>query len=131
MTPDLVNLALACFIVALNWLALVWVGWRDVGRVGATGSRDDEKAPKPGAMTNRLNRALTNSFQALTLFTAATVLVVLSDSGMGLTAILGWIFLAARLAYIPIYALDLNPWRSVVWAIGLFATLALVLVALL
>ncbi|WP_373356071.1 MAPEG family protein [Pseudoroseicyclus sp. CXY001] len=131
MTADLFNLGLACLIVVANWLLLVWVGWRDVGRRAATGSRDDAAGLRPSPLTNRINRALTNSYQALALFTAAVVLVVLSDSAMGLTAILGWVFLAARAAYIPIYALDLNPWRSVVWAIGLVATLGLIVLALL
>ena len=39
-------------------------------------------------------------------------------------------YLAARVAYIPTYYLGLRPWRSLIWAVGFFATLLMLLAAL-
>ena len=39
-------------------------------------------------------------------------------------------YLAARIAYVPAYALGLRPWRSAIWGVGFFATLTLLLAAL-
>jgi uncharacterized MAPEG superfamily protein len=36
--------------------------------------------------------------------------------------------LGARVAYVPAYAFGLSPWRSLIWMVGLFATLTLLLI---
>lgn len=96
------------------------------------GTRDEgdlEKRLSP--RTARLYRALENHFEALILFTLAVAVVTLSDRASGFTAACAWIYLAARVLYVPAYAFGLVPWRSVVWAIGFLATLAMILAALL
>ncbi|MDP1577536.1 MAG: MAPEG family protein, partial [Cypionkella sp.] len=37
---------------------------------------------------------------------------------------------AARVLYVPAYAFGLRPWRSAIWAVGFFATLTLIVAAL-
>ena len=80
--------------------------------------------------TGRLQRALNNHFEALILFTIAVVVVTLSNRSSGVTAVCGWIYLAARILYIPAYALGWAPWRSVIWSLGLLATIVMLLAAL-
>ena len=37
----------------------------------------------------------------------------------------------ARILYVPAYYYGLNPWRSLIWAVGFLATLLMLLAALL
>ena len=70
---------------------------------------------------------MNNHFEALILYTAAVVVVVLGDKTTGLTAICAWTYLAARILYVPAYYFGWVPWRSLIWFTGFLATLAMVL----
>jgi len=73
--------------------------------------------------TGRLFRALNNHFEALVLFAAAVTVVTLGDKSTGLTEACAWLYLAARVLYIPAYYFGLSPWRSLIWFIGFLATM--------
>jgi uncharacterized MAPEG superfamily protein len=74
---------------------------------------------------------MNNHFEGLLLFAIAVMLVTLSGKTSGFTAAMAWIYLAARVAYVPAYLYGWVPWRSLVWMAGFFATTAMVLAALL
>jgi uncharacterized MAPEG superfamily protein len=80
--------------------------------------------------TARLGRAYENHMEWLLLFGIAVAVVQLSEQNSGFTAACAWIYLIARVAYVPAYALGLQPWRSAVWAVGLIATALMLLAAL-
>ncbi|MBY5973839.1 MAPEG family protein [Ferrimonas balearica] len=100
------------------------LGPRDPDRLGTP--LDQQVSP----ITGRLHRAMSNHFEGLILFTIAVALVVWADASSPLTAGCAWTYLAARVLYIPAYAFGWVPWRSVLWAIGLLATLILICAAL-
>ena len=81
--------------------------------------------------TARLQRALNNHFESLILFTIAVLVVTLGNQSTATTQTAAYTYLAARLAYLPAYAFGWAPWRSAIWAIGFFATLTLLVAALL
>ena len=83
------------------------------------------------AATGRLQRAMNNHFEALVLFTIAVVVVTLGDKSSPLTATCGWAYLAARIVYVPAYAFGWQPWRSLIWSVGLLATTVMLVAALL
>ncbi len=60
-------------------------------------------------MTGRLLRALNNHFEGLILFTLAVVVVTLSGQSTPFTAACAWTYLAARILYVPAYAIGLVP----------------------
>ncbi len=78
----------------------------------------------------RLQRAFNNHIEGLTLFTVAVVVVALGGKSSGFTEGCALAYLAARVAYVPLYATGANPWRSVVWGVGFFATVAMLVAAL-
>ena len=80
--------------------------------------------------TARLYRALNNHFEGLILFTLAVVVVTLGGAASPLTAACAWIYLIARVAYVPAYWLGLTPWRSIIWVVGFAATVVMLLAAL-
>ncbi len=128
MTPELTALALAAILQGAQIMLAGAVMNRDVGVEYNAGPRDGEVKFAP--LTGRLRRAVANHFEALALFTIAVVVVTLSGSANSFTAACAWIYLAARILYVPAYAFGWSPWRSVIFAIGATATLAMLLVAL-
>ena len=60
----------------------------------------------------------------------AVVVVTLSGAATSLTALCAWIYLAARVLYIPAYAFGWTPWRSIIFGVGFLATFVMILAAL-
>ena len=58
------------------------------------------------------------------------VVVTLGDKATGLSAVCSWIYLGARVLYIPAYYFGLTPWRSVIWMVGFAATMLMIVSAL-
>ncbi len=130
MSPELTTLALAGLLQAVQLVLFAVPANRELGPDYTAGPRD--APPKPlSPVAGRLQRALNNHFEGLILFTLAVVVVTLSGKASAFTAACAWVYLAARVLYVPAYALGLRPWRSVVWAAGFFATLAMIVAALL
>lgn len=129
LTPELTVLALAAL---LQFGQIGLAGWsmnRDVGAAWNASPRDDNREFSP--LTGRLRRAVNNHFEALPLFTIAVVAVTLSGKAGALTAACAWVYLAARILYVPAYAFGWSPWRSVIFGVGAAATGVMILVALL
>jgi uncharacterized MAPEG superfamily protein len=126
MTPELTALVLAA-LLQLGQIALYSaLANRQVDKDYALGPRDQPRQLTGAA--GRAQRAMNNHFEGLILFTIAALAIHTTGQSTTFTAICAFAYLAARLAYVPAYILGLNPWRSIVWAIGWFAT-ALMLVA--
>lgn len=128
MTPELTALTLAALLQVLQFFAYSIAGNLQVGPKKALGPRDNPIHLT--GLAGRLQRAMNNHFEGLILFTIAVLVTTLSNQSTPLTATCGWVYLAARAAYVPAYALGLSPWRSVIWAVGFFATLAMLIAAL-
>ena len=129
MTPELTALTLAALLQGLQFFAYSITANRQIGSTAALGPRDTPVVLS--GLAGRLQRALNNHFEGLILFTIACTVVTLSGQSSPVTATCGWIYLGARLLYVPAYALGLSPWRSLIWAVGFLATLAMLLAALL
>ncbi|MCF2906616.1 MAPEG family protein [Octadecabacter sp. CECT 8868] len=130
MTPELTALALAGLLQAVQFVLYAWRANMDVGSGYAMSARDRAPSRPLSDLGGRLQRAMSNHFEGLILFTLAVVVVTLSDQSTKFTATCAYIYLIARVAYVPAYAFDLRPWRSLVWFIGFAATFAMILSAL-
>lgn len=129
MAAETTALALAALLQAAQ-IGLAGASMnRDVGARWNAGPRDSQ--PEFSAMTGRLRRAVDNHFQGLILFTVAVVAVVLGDVDSSLTVACAWIYLLARILYVPAYAYGWTPWRSLIWAAGFLATMVMILTSLL
>lgn len=128
-SPELLVLGLAAILQAVQIALAGWSMGRDgLGRWNA-GARDSE--PRFSPMTGRLRRAVDNHFEALAFFTIAVVLVQFTQSNGGLTAACAWVYLLARVLYVPAYAFGWSPWRSLIFGLGFLATMLMILTALL
>lgn len=128
MTPELTVLALAAILQAFQIGLAAAVMNGDVGAKWNAGPRD--RTPEFSPMTGRLRRAVNNHFESLAFFTIAAVVIGMSGQNSGFTAGAAWIYLGARVLYVPAYAFGWSPWRSVIWGVGFLATMAIILSAL-
>lgn len=128
MTPELTVLALAGLLQVAQFAIFSVLANLQVGPRIAMGPRDD--APALSGKAGRAQRALNNHFEGLILFTLAVLVVTLGGQASGLTATCAWIYLIARVLYVPAYLFGWTPWRSVIWGIGATATLIMILASL-
>ena len=128
-STELVVLGLAAILQAVQIGLAGWSMNRDGLSEWNASARDSE--PRFSPLTGRLRRAVANHFEALAFFTIAVVLVQFTQSNGGLTAACAWVYLIARVLYVPAYALGWSPWRSLIFGIGFLATMAMILTALL
>lgn len=130
MTPELTVLALAGLLQAAQFILFAVPANRELGRGYTSSARDKPPSRQMSIRTARLQRALNNHFEGLILFTLAVVVVTLGQQSTVVTQTAAWLYLAARILYVPAYALGLRPWRSAIWAVGFFATLTMIVAAL-
>lgn len=135
MSPELTALALAGLLQVIQYGLMSVPANLELGAAKTASPRDPERLGKPlveqvSPRTGRLFRALNNHFEGLILFTLAVVVVTLSEGASAFTAACGWIYLGARVAYVPAYYFGLAPWRSLIWFAGFLATVAMLVAAL-
>ncbi|MEZ5778784.1 MAG: MAPEG family protein [Paracoccaceae bacterium] len=130
MTPELSALALAGLLQVVQYILMAVPANLELGPGYTASPRDRPPSREMSKTTGRLIRAMDNHFEGLILFTIAVVVVTLGGQATGFTAACGWTYLAARILYIPAYALGWRPWRSAIWGIGFLATVAMILAAL-
>jgi uncharacterized MAPEG superfamily protein len=87
------------------------------GRKWNVGARD-EALPEPNPMTGRTMRAQANFQETFPIAIVALLGVVIAERTSQWTALGGWIWLGARVAYLPLYAAGVPGVRTVVWTIG-------------
>lgn len=129
MTPELTALAAAVLLQAFTLALMATVANRELGHRVTTGPRDGQM-PRVSPLLGRLMRTVTNGFEGLAMFAPAALIVAVSGQSDAVTQAAAWVYVAARLLYIPAYALAWVPWRSAIWAAGLAATLTLLGAAL-
>ena len=130
MTPELTALSLAGLLQMVQFILFAVPANLELGTRYTAGPRDRAPERPLSTLTGRLQRAMNNHFEGLILFTLAVVVVTLSGQTSPVTAACAFAYLGARVLYIPAYALGWRPWRSAIWAVGWFATLGLMLAAL-
>lgn len=130
MPPELTALALAGLLQAVQFLLFAVPANLELGTGYTSSARDKPPSRQLSTVTARLQRAMNNHFEGLILFTIAVLVVVLGNQSSGVTVACAWAYLAARILYIPAYAYGLRPWRSAIWAVGFFATVAMLIAAL-
>ena len=127
MTHELTMVVYTAILLFLMIGVQGGVGLLNNGLVWGGGSRD--VAAIPNVLHGRATRAVRNHIEALCMF--VPIVLVLNAAGISNEATLLWtkIFVGARVAYAVFYWLG-TPWaRTLVWAVGLVATVMLFLQA--
>ena len=130
MTAELTTLALAALLLAAQFIPFSILANRDLTPGYTSSPRDRPPSRQMSILTARLQRALNNHFESLILFTIAVVVVILGNQSTTTTQNAAYIYLAARVLYVPAYALGWRPWRSAIWVVGFAATFTMIIASL-
>lgn len=123
MTLELTMVVYAAVLLFIMIGVQGGVGLLNNGLKWGGGARDE--AAKPTVLHGRATRAVRNHIEALSMF--VPIVLVLNAAGISSEATVLWtkIFVGARVAYAVLYWFG-TPWaRTLVWTIGLVATLML------
>lgn len=117
MTIELIILAWGCVLAIVYVWAAVRVKTQQYGVAWNIGPRDEEVAP-PRPIVGRLARAQANFFETFPLFAAAVLIVSVAHMTSQWTAIGAWLWLGARIVYLPLYAFGVKGLRTLAWAVS-------------
>mgnify|MGYP000569036872 CR=1 FL=1 len=134
MTPELTVLTLAGLLQGFQFLLMAVPTNLEVGTAKTASPRDPARLGTPlieqvSPKTGRLIRAMNNHFEGLILFTLAVVVVTLGDKTTAFSAGCAYAYLIARILYVPAYYFGMSPWRTLIWMVGFFATMFMLLSA--
>jgi uncharacterized MAPEG superfamily protein len=118
MTTELTVLAWGCVLAIVHIFAAVRVKTRQYGTKWNMGARDEE-LPPPDPIVGRLARAQANYYESLPVMAAAILIVSVADLETRWTAIGALVWLAARIVYLPLYAVGVRGLRTIVWGLSL------------
>lgn len=90
----------------------------------------DGASPRLGLLAGRAQRALTNFNETYPAFAALALALAVAERTGGLGETGAWVWLAARLVYLPLYLLGVPYLRSICWLASI-AGLAMMLARLL
>jgi len=126
MTQELTVLALAVLFGFVHLFAAGNASTRIRGFRWNAGPRDEQKSPLYG-IAGRLDRAFKNYLETFAFFAAAVLIAHLANRHNALTVNGAWLYLIARLIYLPVYAAGISFIRSLIWlaaTAGIFMILA-------
>ncbi|MEO1207351.1 MAG: MAPEG family protein [Pseudomonadota bacterium] len=126
MATELVQLLLAVLLAFAHFAVYGVVANIQLGVTYTAGPRDE---PPKGLSTNahRLKRSYENYLETLPWFAIAVVVANLSGKADQTVHAYAWIYLAARIIYVPAYIVDIPYTRSAVWSV---ATLMILLITI-
>ena len=135
MTTELTILTLAGLLQVIQFFLMAIPANLELGRGKTMSPRDPAKLGGTvdellSERAGRLKRAMDNHFEGLILFGIAVGVVQMSGQNTAFTAACAWVYLIARVLYVPAYALGLRPHRSLIWVVGFAATMLMLLAAL-
>jgi len=90
--------------------------------LGARDSLSDDSV-----LIRRAKRANQNMIEALLIHAPLVLVVLLLDRGNDMTALGGWLFVAGRAAYAPLYWFGVPLLRTLAWAAGVAGSVIILL----
>ena len=130
MRAELTVLALGAVLLLVHVLLAGRYRTRQYGTAWNMGARDEDLPPL-NAVAGRLVRAQGNFQETFPIAIVALLGVVVTGKTSELTAIAAWVWLGARLIYLPLYWAGVPKWRTLAWGLGTLALLVVLGVLLL
>lgn len=125
MPTEINILAWAAVLLIVHIFAAVHLKTRQYGAKWNMGARDEAQPPL-NPLAGRLQRAQANFLETLPIAIIALLGVVVANRTGASTALGGWIWLGARIVYLPLYAAGIPVIRTLAFAVSLVG-LAMVL----
>lgn len=125
MPVELRILALGALLLFIHIFVAVRFKTAQYGRTWNTSARD-EAVPPPNPITGRLMRAQANFQETFPIAIVAFLGVAVAGRSTATTALGGWIWLGARIVYLPLYWVGVPIVRTLCWTVSMIG-LAMVL----
>ncbi|WP_274627140.1 MAPEG family protein [Arvimicrobium flavum] len=87
----------------------------------------DEGRTSRYVVSGRLSRALRNLLETYPAFVALALALVVTGKGGGIAATGAWLWLAARIVYVVLYALGIPVWRTLAWLASIVGLLMMLI----
>ncbi|MEO0061747.1 MAG: hypothetical protein RLZZ08_307 [Pseudomonadota bacterium] len=124
MPAEMIVLGLACVLLLAHIFLAGHFRTQQYGRDWNMGARD-EQLPPLNPVAGRLARAKANYQETFPLVAALLIALVVVGKASSITATAAWVWLAARVVYVPLYWSGVPKVRTLVWAVALLAVLVL------
>ena len=118
MSVELKIAALGALLLLVHIFAAVHLKTKQYGRKWNVGARD-ESLPLLDPVAGRLARAQANFQETFPIAIVALLGVVIAGRTSAWTALGGWIWLAARTIYLPLYAFGVPVVRTIAFTISI------------
>lgn len=122
MTTELFVLALGAVLLVVHILVAIHFKTQQYGVKWNMGARDEDK-DSLDEIPARLERASENFRETFPLAIVALGGLTIAGKGTDLTAIAAWLWLGARIAYLPIYWAGIAKIRTLVWMVSMLGLL--------
>jgi uncharacterized MAPEG superfamily protein len=124
---------MAAVIAALGLFQVAWGAFeyrRVHGLVYANTARDTAPAQPDSKLMGRLTRAEANLLATAPYFIALALIITVAGISSQTTRIAALVFVAARILYLPLYALGVPNLRGLVWTVSFVAMAVMAVAAL-
>lgn len=118
MAIELKIAAFGALLLLVHIFAAVRLKTQQYGTKWNVGARD-EALPPLNPVAGRLARAQANFLETFPIAIIALLGVVIAGRTSQWTALGGWIWLGARLIYLPLYGFGVPGWRTLAFVISL------------
>lgn len=122
MSIELTVLAWGCILALAYVFSAGQAKTKQYGTKWNMGPRDEALAP-PQPVVGRLMRAQANFFETFPIMAAAVLIVTTAGLSTRWTEIGSIVWIAARAAYLPVYAMGIPGFRSVLFLVSLVGLL--------
>ncbi len=122
MPQELHIIALGAFLLLVHIFVAGRFKTKQYGITWNTGARD-EALPPLNPVAGRLVRAQENYQETLPVAIVALIGVVLAGRTSEMTALGGWLWLGARLVYLPLYGFGVPKVRTMVFLVSIVGLL--------
>ena len=130
MSSEITVLLLSTLLLVAHIMLAIRFKTRQYGTAWNMGARDEDLAPL-NDIAGRLQRARDNFLETYPIAIVALLVGDLYGQNSSLIGIAGWVWLGARVIYLPLYWAGVPKVRTLVWAVAMLSLLTIVVTLLL
>ena len=130
MSSEITVLLLSTLLLVAHIMLAIRYKTQQYGTDWNMGARDGDLPPL-NAVAGRLERARDNFLETYPIAIIALLVGDMDGQNSSLIAIAAWVWLGARVIYLPLYWAGVPKVRTLVWAVGMLALLTIIVALLL
>ncbi|RIV88563.1 hypothetical protein D2V17_07345 [Aurantiacibacter xanthus] len=130
MSSEITVLLLSTLLLVAHIMLAIRYKTAQYGTDWNMGARDGDLPPL-NAVAGRLERARDNFLETYPIAIIALLVGDMYGQNSSLIAIAAWVWLGARVIYLPLYWAGVPKVRTLVWAVGMLALLTIIVALLL